>query len=286
MIVVTGATGHLGRYVVEELIKKVPPSSVVAAVRAPEKAADLAARGVVVRRADYDVPATVVDALSGASQVLLISANVVGRRLPQHLAVIEAAKKVGVRQLAYTSILRADTSKLKLAEEHRATEEAITASGIPFVFLRNGWYFENYTEALSSALARGAIVGSAGQGRIAAASRLDYALAAVEALTKRHENRIHELGGDASFSMSELASEVTRQSGKAVVYRDLSPAEHREVLVGAGLPPVVAEILVDADQGIQKGELDHPGDGLRRLIGRPTTSLTDAVAEGLARISA
>lgn len=286
MIVVTGATGHLGRYVVEELIKKVPPSSVVAAVRAPEKAADLAARGVVVRRADYDVPATVVDALSGASQVLLISANVVGRRLPQHLAVIEAAKKVGARQLAYTSILRADTSKLKLAEEHRATEEAITASGIPFVFLRNGWYFENYTEALSSALARGEIVGSAGQGRIAAASRLDYALAAVEALTKRHENRIHALGGDASFSMSELASEVTRQSGKEVVYRDLSPAEHRDVLVGAGLPPVVAEILVDADQGIQKGELDHPGDGLRRLIGRPTTSLTDAVAEGLARISA
>lgn len=286
MIVVTGATGHLGRHVVEELIEKVPPSSVVAAVRNPEKAADLASRGVVVRRADYDAPDTVVDAFAGASQVLLISANVVGRRFPQHRAVIEAAKKVGVRQLAYTSILRADTSKLKLAEEHRATEEAIAASGIPFVFLRNGWYFENYTDSLPSALAQGAIVGSAGKGRIAAATRRDYALAAVEALTKRHENRIHELGGDASFSMDELAREVARQSGKEVVYRDLSLAEHREVLVKFGLPPAVAEILVDADQGIQKGELDHPGDGLRRLIGRPTTTLAEAVTEGLARISA
>jgi NAD(P)H dehydrogenase (quinone) len=282
MILVTGATGHLGRLVVEGLLETLPARQVAVAVRNPEKAADLAARGVQVRRADYGQPDTLVAALAGVEKVLLVSSSEVGQRVQQHRAVVDAARQAGVKLLAYTSILHADTSGLALAEEHKATEQLIRASGLPFVLLRNGWYIENYTGHLAPALAHGALVGSSGEGRIAAAARADYAAAAVRVLTTPgHEHQVYELGGDTAFTQSELAAELSRQTGKTVVYRDLPPAQYQGVLEGAGLPAPFARVLVDADVGAGRGELEETSGTLGRLIGHPTTRLADVLRTAL-----
>lgn len=284
MIVVTGATGKLGRLAVEELLKKTPPGALAAVVRAPEKAADLAARGVQIRQGDYARPETLVSALAGAEKVLFISSNEVGQRTAQHAAVIDAARRAAPRLLAYTSLLHADTSRMGLAAEHKATEAAIRASGLPFVFLRNGWYLENYTENLAPALQHGAILGSAGSGRVAAATRADYAAAAAAVITGAgHEGKTYELAGDVAFTMAELAAEVSRQAGKPVAYRDLPEAEYAAALVAAGLPKPVADMFADSDVGITRGELDDASGDLRRLIGRPTTPLAAAVAAALGK---
>lgn len=283
MIVITGATGRLGPLVVAELLARgVPAEEIVAAVRTPEKAADLVAQGVQVRQADYTQPDTLASAFAGAEKLLLISSSANGRRVEQHRNVVSAAAAAGVRQIAYTSILRADTSALQLAGEHKATEELIRESGIPYVFLRNGWYLENYSENLAPAVQYGVINGSAGDGRIAAAARADFAAAAAAVLsTDGHHNAVYELAGDIPFTMSELAAEVTRQSGTHVAYRDLPAEEYTSVLINVGLPEPYAALLADSDEGIVKGELDTDSDDLRRLIDRPTTSLSDAVAVGL-----
>ncbi len=283
MIVVTGATGNLGRLVVEGLLKKVQASELAVAVRSPEKAGDLATRGVQVRKADYSKPETLTDAFAGADKVLLISSSEVGQREKQHRAVLDAVKKnPGIRLLVYTSLLHGDSSGISLAPEHKATEEVIRASGIPFVFLRNGWYIENYTENLAPALQNGAFIGCAGEGRIAGATRKDFADAAVVVLTGTgHENKTYELAGDVPFTMKDLAAEVSRQANKQIVYKDLSPEDYGGALSGVGLPPPVVEMLVSADRGIARGELDDSSRDLSRLIGRPTTSLKDAVAAGL-----
>ncbi|WP_242393555.1 SDR family oxidoreductase [Anaeromyxobacter oryzisoli] len=284
MIVVTGATGHLGHLVVEGLLEKVPAREIAAVARNPDKARDLAARGVEVRQADYSKPETLGRALAGGEKVLLISSSEVGKRAAQHAAVIDAAKRAGVRLLAYTSLLRAQTSRMALAEEHKATEAAIRASGLPHVFLRNGWYLENYTENLAPALQHGAIVGSAGTGRVAAAARADYAAAAVAVLTGAGQPKeIYELAGDVPFTMAELAAEVSRQAGKPVRYQDLPPAQYEAVLTGAGLPGPFAKILADSDVWAAQGDLDDSTGELRRLIGRPTTTLAAAVAAALRR---
>ncbi|WP_171442387.1 SDR family oxidoreductase [Myxococcus xanthus] len=284
MILVTAATGKLGRLVVAGLLEKVPAKDIAIAVRDPSKASDLAARGVQVRQADYSKPETLGPALAGADKVLLISSSEVGQRAAQHRAVVDAAKKAGVRLIAYTSILHADTSGLMLAGDHKATEEAIRASGIPFVFLRNGWYTENYTENLAPALAHGALIGSSGQGRAATATRADYAAAAVAVLTGTgHENKIYELAGDTAFTAAELAAEVSRQAGTTVVYKDLSRADHAGALIGVGVPAPFAELLADSDAGVARGEMNDSSGDLRRLIGRPTTPLADAVAAAVKR---
>jgi NAD(P)H dehydrogenase (quinone) len=283
VIVVTAATGHLGRLVVQSLLAKVPARELAVAVRDPAKAKDLAARGVDVRLADYARPETLGPALAGAEKLLLISSSEVGRRLPQHAAVVRAARAAGVKLLAYTSILRADTTRIALAAEHLATEVEIRASGLPYVLLRNGWYHENYTEHLAPALEHGAIVGSAGGGRIAAAARADYAAAAAAVLTGNPAKTVYELAGDAPFTMAELAAEVSRQAGKPIAYRDLPPAEYRAILVGAGLPGPAADIYVDADVNAAQGALDDRGGELARLIGRPTTPLAASVRVALER---
>jgi NAD(P)H dehydrogenase (quinone) len=280
MIAITGATGKLGRLVAQQLINRVPAAQVVAAVRNPDKAGDLAASGIQVRHADYEKPQTLTAALQGVTKLLLISSSEVGQRVAQHRAVIEAAKQARVELLAYTSILRADTSGLVLAKEHLETERMIRDSGLPFTFLRNGWYIENYTEQLAGALASGKILGSAQQGRIAAATRLDYAEAAVAVLTGRDRPApSYELGGDAPFTLAELAAEVSRASGKQISYQDLPPSAFREALVGFGVPAGFADVLVDADLGIVRGELDDSSHALSQLIGRPTTPLSAAVSK-------
>jgi len=281
MIGVTGATGQLGRLVVEGLVKKGPASGVVALVRDVSKAAPLAALGVQVRVADYDRPDTLAAALKGIDTLLLVSASEVGKRLPQHRNVIEAAKAAGVGLIAYTSILKGDRSKLALAAEHIATEKLLAASGVPHVLLRNGWYFENYAGSVKAALAHG-FAGCAGQGRIAAAARADFAAAAVAVLTAPGQaGKTYEWAGCTPFTMAELAAEVSRRAGKTVAYADVPPDVFRGILLGAGLPAPFADILVDADLNIAKGELDDASGDLERLIGRPTTPLAAAVEAAL-----
>jgi NAD(P)H dehydrogenase (quinone) len=236
MYAVTGASGNLGRLVIEQLTQRVPAAQIVAAVRNPDKARDLAALGVQVRQADYDQPQTLTAALKGVEKLLLISGSEVGKRIPQHRAVVDAAKRARVELLAYTSILRAETSGLALAKEHLATEHMIRNTGLAFSFLRNGWYFENYTERLDGALASGKILGSTQDGRIAAASRLDYAEAAVAALTASQPQGTYELAGDQPFTLSELAAEVSPASGKTITHQELPESALRDALLSFGLP--------------------------------------------------
>jgi len=278
MIIVTGASGQLGRLVVEALLKKLPAGEIVAAVRNPEKVADLAARGVQVRQADYDQPASLVAAFKGADKLLLISASEVGRRVPQHRAVIDAAKAAGVGLLAYTSLLHADTSPLPLAAEHKETESLIRASGLPAVILRNGWYTENYTAGIPTALQYGVVLGSAKQGRIASAARADFAEAAAAVLTQENQaGRIYELAGDESYTLGELAAEIAGQSGKVVAYQDLPESEFKTALLGAGLPDFLATLLAESDVGASKGGLFDDSRQLSALIDRPTTPLAELV---------
>lgn len=275
MIVITGASGQLGRLVIEALLKKLPASEIVAAVRKPESVADLAARGVVVRVADYDKPETLAPAFAGADKLLLISASEVGRRLPQHAAVIEAAKHAGVGLLAYTSLLHADTTPLPLGAEHKATEALIRDSGLPFVLLRNGWYTENYLASVPVALQHGAVFGSAGEGRIASAARADYAEAAAAVLTREGQaGKVYELAGDSSYTLTEFAAAISSTTGKAVIYQDLPEEEYKGALQAAGLPDFVADMLAASDVGASKGGLFDDSRQLSALIGRPTTPLS------------
>nr|GFA14988.1 hypothetical protein [Tanacetum cinerariifolium] len=283
MIVITGASGQLGRLVIARLLEKVPASQIIAAVRDPKKVADLAAKGVQVRQADYSQPATLDGAFKDAEKVLLISSSEVGQRLAQHQAVIDAAKRQGVRLLGYTSVLHARDSALGLAEEHRQTEAALSRSGVPGVVLRNGWYHENYTAGVAHALANGAHFGSAGEGRISSASRADYAAAAAEVLTSNEDQggKVYELAGDVSYTLSDFAAEIARQSGKPVVYTDLPEADYKATLLQAGLPEFVAQLLADSDAAAAKGALFDDSRRLSQLIGRPTTPLASAIAEAL-----
>jgi len=284
MVVVTGASGQLGRLVIDALLKTLPAGEIVAAVRKPDSVQDLAARGVQVRAADYDRPETLDDALRGADKVLLVSGNEVGRRVPQHRAVIEAAKRAGVQLLAYTSVLRADTTPLSVGPDHKETEALLQASGIPFVILRNGWYTENYLAGVAPALQYGALMGGAGAGRIASAARSDYAEAAAAVLTQDGKaGKIYELAGDDAYTLEQLAAELARQSGKEVAYRDLPQAEYKAALLGVGLPEDLAELISSSDAAAAHGALFDDGHQLSALIGRPTTTLAQSVKEALQR---
>ncbi|GAA5081292.1 SDR family oxidoreductase [Streptomyces sp. SID10815] len=280
-IVVTGATGHLGRLVVEQLLEKVPADQVTAVVRTPEKAADLAERGVRIAVADYNAPESYAGLFAAGDKVLLVSGNEFDKgRVQQHKVVIDAAKAAGVALLAYTSAPGSLTAAL--ADDHRGTEEVLLASGLPYTLLRNGWYHENYTESLAPVLEHGAVVHAAGAGRLSSASRADYAAAAVAVLTgEGHENRTYELGGDEAWGFAEYAAELSRQTGREIANRQVSVAEYQGVLTGAGVPEPVAAIIAAVDASIEKGELVVDSGDLSRLTGRPTTPLADAIAAGL-----
>lgn len=278
-IVVTGATGQLGQHVIEALLERgVPATGIVAAGRSVEKLADFAARGVNVKAMDYADAASVAAALKGATRVLLISGSEVGQRVDQHRTVIEAARAEGVELLAYTSIANADTTGMLLAGEHKATEALLRESGIPFVLLRNGWYLENYTEQLPGTLAQGAVAGSAGDGKVSGAARVDYAHAAAAVLVAEDQaGKVYELGGDEAFSMADLAAEISSATGKSITYNDLPAKDYAGLLTSVGVPEAFAEVLADSDLGIARGDLLVSTGDLRRLIGRPTTSLAQAV---------
>lgn len=282
MILVTGATGHLGQLVIDALLARAPASQIVAGVRSLDKAASIAAKGVATRALDYNDPASIDRALEGVDKVLLISGNDIGQRVRQHGAVIAAARRAAVKHLVYTSILQADRSKLILAGEHRATEELIEASGVPFTFLRNGWYTENYTAGLAATIAAGALLGAAGEGRFSPAARADYAAAAAVVLTSDgHAGQRYELAGDRSLTLRELAAEIAAVSHKPVAYQNLSAAQYAATLQSFGVPEGFAKVLADSDEGIARGELADDSATLRRLIGRPTTPIATTLAAAL-----
>jgi NAD(P)H dehydrogenase (quinone) len=282
-IVVTGATGRLGRLTVESLLAKgVAAADIVATGRSIDKIGDLAARGVTVRQADFDDPATLKDAFAGADKVLLVSGSEPGKRIPQHRAAVDAAREAGAELIVYTSAPRADTTALKLAEEHAATEKYIRDSGLPFAFLRNSWYLEVYTERIAEQLEHG-VTGSAGDGRISAAARADYAEAAAAVLTAPDQaGQVYELGGDTAFTLTEYAAELSRQSGKPVEYHDIPLEAYTTMLEGFGLPRPLAEVIADIDAGIKRGDVLSDSGDLSRLIGHPTTTLAAGIAAALA----
>ncbi|MDX2525495.1 SDR family oxidoreductase [Streptomyces europaeiscabiei] len=280
-IVVTGATGHLGKFVVEGLLEKVPAEQITAVVRSAEKAAGFAARGVKVVVADYNAPETFDGVLAAGDKVLLISGSEVGGdRVGQHKVVIDAAKAAGVALLAYTSA--PGSLKAALADDHRGTEEALLASGLPYALLRNGWYNENYTEQLAPVLEYNAVTHAAGEGRVSSAARADYAAAAVAVLTgEGHENQTYELGGDVAWSFAEYAAELSGQTGKEIANNPVSGDALVGILTGAGLPEGFAAILAGVDASVEKGELVVSSGDLSRLIGRPTTPIADSITVAL-----
>lgn len=278
MIAITGATGQLGHHVIEQLLKTVPACQIVAIVRNPAKAGALSQQGIDVRQADYADQAAFTSALQGVEKLLLISSSEVGQRAPQHQNVINAAKAAGVKFIAYTSLLHADTSPLGLHVEHVATEKALAESGIPFTLLRNGWYTENYLASAPPALEHGVFIGSAGDGKIASATRADYAAAAAKVIAEEgHAGKVYELAGDNAWTLNELAAELSKQSGKSVKYQNLSEADFSAALKSVGLPAGLAEMLADSDTGASKGGLFDDSHTLSALIGRPTTPLAESV---------
>jgi NAD(P)H dehydrogenase (quinone) len=277
---VTGATGQLGRLVVDKLKEKVATETIVALVRKPEKAAEL---GVEARAFDYTQTENLVASLQGIDKLLLISGNEIGQRLPQHKAVIAAAREAGVKQIVYTSILHADRSPLSLAVEHLGTEVAIKESGLTYTILRNGWYTENYTGSAKGAIGAGAFIGNAGEGKISSAARADFAEAAAVVLAgKGHEGKTYELAGDEAYTLAELAAEISSQIGKTIPYNNLTETQYADILKSFGLPDGLAKMLANSDTGASKGGLFDDSHTLSTLIGRPTTPLAKMVADAIA----
>ena len=281
-IAITGATGQLGNLVIEQLLQLTAAQNIVALVRKIDKAEHFKVQGIEPREFDYDRPETLVPALLGIDKVLLISANEIGRRTPQHQAVIDAAKVAGVPYLAYTSLLRADTSPLGLAQEHRETEKLIQDSGITYTFLRNNWYSENYLAGVAHTIEIGTLFGAAQDGRISSASRIDYAEAAAKVLTSTgHENKTYELAGSESFSLSDLATFIGQAVNKDIIYQNLSAEEYTQGLTQAGLPAGLVDVIVDADIQTIQGAMYSDSKDLEQLIGHKTTSIQDAIKAAL-----
>lgn len=281
-IAVTGVTGQLGRLIVEDLKKRIPAEEIIGLARSPEKAEDL---GIALRPADYARPETLKSALEGVDKLLLISSSEVGQRIVQHQNVINAAKAAQVKHIIYTSLLHADTSALDmLATEHLATEKMIRETGIPYTILRNGWYTENYMMGIPAAIEHGVLIGSAGQGRISSAPRSDYAEAAAIVLTQgEHIGKTYELAGDQAYTLTDLAKEISRQTGKDIPYQDLPPADYTDTLKKAGMPDAWAELLPALDVGASQGGLYSERKDLSQILERPTTTLAAYLKDALTK---
>ena len=287
-LLVTGATGQLGGLVIEALLKTTQAAEIAGTVRNGEegpqaKAVRLREQGVQTRSADYNDPASLRSAFAGIERLLFVSSSAMEGRVSQHRNVVEAARAAGVSLIAYTSVLHADRSPLGLAEDHRQTEALLARSGVPFVLIRNGWYTENYMASVPAALAHDALLGAAGEGRIASAARADYAYAAAAVLASAEDQagRTYELAGDTAYTLTELAAEVSRQTGREIAYDDMPETDFKATLLGAGLPPGLASLLSDSDAGAAQGALFDDSHDLSRLIGRPTTPLAESVRKAL-----
>ena len=281
-IAITDATGQLGNLVIEQLLQLTAAQNIVALVRNIDKAEHFKAQGIELREFDYDRPETLVPALSGVDKLLLISANEIGRRTLQHKAVIDAAKVAGVPYIAYTSLLRADTSPFGLAQEHRETEKLIQDSGITYTFLRNNWYSENHLAGIAHTIQIGMLFGTAQDGRISSASRIDYAETAAKVLTSTgHENKTYKLAGSESFTQADLAQFISQATHKPVIYQNLSADDLRQDLIQANLPSHLIDVIVDADVQTAKGAMYSKSKDLEQLIGHKTTSIQDSIKAAL-----
>lgn len=277
---VSGATGQLGRLVIDGLKEAIPAKNILALARNPEKAEGL---GVPTRTFDYDAPSTLQDGLAGVETLLLISGSDIGQRIPQHKAVIDAAKAAGVAHIVYTSLLRADRSNISLAPEHRETEAMLRDAAIDHTILRNGWYTENYTAGLPNAVEHNVLIGAAGNGAISSASRADYAAAAVAVLTRPElRGSTYELAGDESYTLADLAGVLSKTVGKEIPYVDMTESNYAQALEKAGLPAPLAGFLAGADVSVSQGELFDDGRALSSLIGRPTIPFAEEVARAVA----
>lgn len=272
---ITGATGQLGKLVIDQLKAKVGKDYIIAFVRNPEKAKDL---GVEARYFDYDKPKHLVEQLKGIDSLFFISANEIGQRVRQHKNVIGAAKKAGIKWLVYTSLLHADATTINLAEEHLETEKLLKDSGIDYTILRNGWYTENYTGSIEGAIAGGAFIGSAGTGKISSAARADYAEAASVVLSNEsHKGKVLELAGDNAYTLSDLAAEISKQTGKNIPYKNLPEEEYAKILESFNIPKDFAAAIASWDASVSNGDLFDTTQQLSKLIGRPTTSMAESV---------
>ncbi|MBS0894765.1 SDR family oxidoreductase [Tatumella sp. JGM130] len=282
MIAITGATGQLGRKIIHQLLKTLPASELIALVRDPAAAAPQLPAGITLREADYNRAETLAPALKGAEKLLFISSSEIGQREVQHGAVIDAAKQAGVKFIAYTSLLHADSSPLGLAAEHRATEALLARSGIDYALLRNGWYSENYAASIAPALSHHAFIGAAGEGKISSASRQDYAEAAAKVITDDNQaGKVYELAGDESWTLQQFSAEIARQSGVAVEYVNLTADAFAAALKQAGLPDALADLLADSDAGAAQGGLFDDSHTLSTLIGRPATPFRQTISDTL-----
>lgn len=282
MILVTGATGQLGRLVINALLTKIEPNQIIAAVRNPEKASDIAEKGVQVRHIDYNQPSTLLSAFEGVEKLLLISSSEIGHRINQHKHVIDAAKANNVSLIAYTSILNANNSPLLLAQEHAATETLLKKSGMPHVILRNGWYSENYTMSIMAAIEHNTVFGCAGNGKLSTAARVDYAeAAAIVLMDDNQAGKIYELAGDNAFTLTEYAAAISAASNTDTIYNNLSEPEYTHLLVGAGLAKEFAALLADTEAKVTLGALYSDSKDLSTLIGHPTTSISMSIKQAL-----
>jgi NAD(P)H dehydrogenase (quinone) len=278
-IAVTGATGQLGQLVVEQLKKRIANEEIVALARKLEKASGL---GVEVREFDYTKPEIMEASLKGIDYLLLISGSEFGQRAAQHTNVINAAKKAGVKWIVYTSLLRADTTGINIAGEHLASEKALKESGITYTILRNGWYSGNYTMSIPGALKGGAFLGSAKDGKISSAPRADYAEAAAIVLTdESYKGKTFELAGDSSYTLSDLAAEVSKQSGESIPYKDIPEQEYANILKNIGLPEGMANAFASWDVNASKGDLFDDSKTLSKILGRPTTPISESIKAAL-----
>lgn len=282
-LVVTGATGHLGRLVVDQLLAHgASPSDLVAAGRNRERLAALADLGVRTAAIDFDDPASLDAAFAGADKVLLVSGQQLGHRVAQHAAALAAVQRAGA-SIVYTSAPRVDVSELVVAPDHRATEELIVASGVSFTFLRNNWYTENYADTVRQAAATGVILSSAGDGRVASAPRSDYAeAAALVLLGSEYDGAVLELGGDEPWTFAELAATVAEVAGRPVEVNRVTAAEQVAALEAVGLDADTAGFVAALDGNIRDGWLAGTDHTLSRILGRPTVPLADSVRAFLA----
>ena len=275
---VTGASGQLGHLVVQDLLEKCAATDIVAIVRDPAKAADLAAAGVEIRVANYDDRASLDAAVIGLDKLLLISSSEVGRRFPQHKNVIDAAKAAGVKHVVYTSAPKATTSALILAPEHKATEEYLASSGVDYTVLRNNWYTENYARTMQTARDTGTLVTAAGEGRVASATRADYAEGAAAVLIgEGHEGKVYEFSGDRAWDFRELAAAIAEATGTACSYEPCEPAALVAAMKAAGMDEGTASFVAGLDSNIAAGTLAEACPDLARILGRPTTPLKESV---------
>ncbi|MGR4874279.1 SDR family oxidoreductase [Pseudoxanthomonas sp. LARHCG66] len=278
-LLVTGASGQLGSAVVRHLLDtlQIPADRLIVTSRTPESLAGLAARGVTVRAADFDQPATLAAAFAGADRLLLVSTDALmepGKRLAQHRAAVKAAADVGVGHVVYTSLPSAATSHVSFAPDHWGTEQALSASSLGWTVLRNAWYFENLAYSLPGALASGEWATAAGEGRIAYIAREDLAHAAAVALSSEDtSNQILTLTGEQAWSARDVAARASALIGKPLAVVDITPEKLIEGLKAHGFPPVLADVFASFDAATAAGDLGEVTDDYRQLTGRSPTAL-------------